>query len=136
MTKNNDYPKPGESWMGFFYRKKKVAELILLAWAIAEFDINQLVSRQYGLFYTDKKSKFLSDMTFNKKLEFLKTQNALTKSQYEKIKKFQQMRNIIYHGKNHFWFIKSEKDQEEMMKVARDAAQAFMHALITPNKKK
>lgn len=131
-----EQPKKGESWMAFFYRTKKVAELILLAWSISEFDINQLVLRQYKLFETDKKAKFLTDMTFNKKLEFLKTQKALTETQLKKIKKFQQMRNKLYHGGNHFWFVKSENEQDKMMKIAMDASQAFMRALVGVEPKK
>jgi len=135
-THNDEKPKSGESWMDFFYRKKKVAELILLAWSISEFDIDQLVSRQFNLSYTDEKSKFLTDMTFHHKLEFLKKQKALTKSQFDKVKKFKDMRNDLYHGKNHFWFVKSEKEQEEMMKIAMSAAKVFMHALLGIEPKK
>ena len=49
----------------------------------------------------------------------------------KKLKEFQEFRNKLYHGKNPFWFNKSQKEKENMMKIAMDATDALRMALFS-----
>ncbi|TAK16711.1 MAG: hypothetical protein EPO37_07895 [Nitrosarchaeum sp.] len=90
----------------------------MLGWSITEFDLNHLVTKQFKLFYDDKKAKILTDMSFNRKLEFLKEQKILNHSQYKRVKEFQEMRNKLYHGKHKFWFTRPLEEQQKMIQIA------------------
>lgn len=131
---NDEMPQKGEGWLEFFYRKNKIAEVILLGWSITEFDLNQLVTKQFKLFYDDKKAKILTDMTFNKKLEFLKEQKVLNPSQYKRVKEFQEMRNKLYHGKHKFWFTQPLAEQQKMMQIAKAGSNALREVMFGKKK--
>lgn len=81
MSKKKDHPNPKESWIGYFRRKRRFSDLILLAWSEIEFNIDQIVAREFGLFYRDKKARILLEMNFGKKLEFLKENGVITKDE-------------------------------------------------------
>lgn len=84
-TNIDNHPKPNEDWISFFRRKRQFADLILMAWSIMEFYVDQLVDEQLGLFYEDKEAKALLDnMSFAKKLNFLKD-NAIIKNASEQL---------------------------------------------------
>ncbi len=131
---NDEMPQKGEGWLEYFYRKNKVAEVILLGWSITEFDLNQLVTKQFKLFYDDKKAKILTDMTFNRKLEFLKEQQVLNTSQYKRVKEFQEMRNKLYHGKQKFWFTQPFVEQQKMMRIAKAGSDALREVMFGKKK--
>lgn len=119
-----DHPEPNEAWLQYFRRKRRFSDLILLAWSIVEFDIDQIVADQFGLFYTDKKAQILLELNFQKKLVFLKKNGLITKDEYNTFKKFQEYRNKLFHGEEQpFFFILSDEAKDEIMDNAVKAAQ-------------
>jgi len=129
-------PEYGIAWLGLLYGKKQTSDVILFSWGNIEFNINQLIAKQFKLKHDDTKAKILTDLGFNKKLEFLKENKSLTLSQYKKLKEFQNFRNKLFHGKEPFWFTKSMKQQEQMMKTAMNAVEAIRAALYSKQSKK
>jgi hypothetical protein len=119
-----DYPEPNESWLTYFRRKRRFSDLILLSWSEIEFNIDQIVAREFGLFYEDKKAQILLEMSFQKKLVFLKENKVITTDEYKIFKKFQEYRNRLFHGKEHpFFLILNDEAKDEIMDNAVKAAQ-------------
>ena len=119
-----DHPEPNEAWLQYFRRKRRFSDLILLAWSIIEFDIDQIVADQFGLFYTDKKAQILLELNFQKKLDFLKKNGVITKGEYNTFKEFKKYRNKLFHGDEQpFFFILSDEAKDEIMDNAVKAAQ-------------
>jgi hypothetical protein len=116
-------PEPNEGWLQYFQRKRKFSDCILLAWSEIEFDIDQVVARQFGLFIEDKKAKILLEMNFQRKIVFLKENGVITREEFNIIKKFQEYRNELFHGKQPFFFNLSDKEKDEIMDNAVKAAQ-------------
>jgi hypothetical protein len=113
-----------ESWMEFFRRTKRFSDLILLAWGLVEFDTNQLVARQYGLFYTDEKAiAILEQLTFNQKLSILRKLNVISKEDYDVIQQFQRYRNKLFHGEEEasFYFIMTDAEKEPIIENVVEA---------------
>ena len=115
-------PEPNEGWLQYFRRKRKFSDCILLAWSEIEFHIDQEVAKEFGLVYYDKKAQILLEMNFQKKLVFLKENGAITKEEFDIIKKFQEYRNKLFHGKQHFFNL-DDKEKDEIMDNAVKAAQ-------------
>jgi hypothetical protein len=122
-----DYPEPGEAWLQYLRRTRQFCCLILLAWSEVEFHIEQMTVREFGLFHDDfredGRAKILLEMPFGKKLDFLKKQGVVYKDEYDSIKKFQECRNKLFHGKEPFFVTLSEKKKDEIMDNAVEAAQ-------------
>lgn len=113
-----------ESWMEFFRRTKRFSDMILLAWGLVEFDTNQLVARQYGLYYVDEKAiAILEQLTFNQKLSILRKLNVISKEDCEVIQQFQHYRNKLFHGDEEasFYFIMTDAEKEPIIENAVDA---------------
>ena len=89
----------GELVVEFLRRKKRFHELILEAWSGLEFDVDQLVTRQFGLDcdYRDKKVQFLLGSSFEQKLQFLKKVGVVNSKEFHIIKGFQERRNRFFH---------------------------------------
>jgi hypothetical protein len=112
-----DNPETNESWMEFFHRTNRFSDLVLLAWHLVEFDIDQLVARQFGLFYTDEKAVLiLKELTFAKKLSILRKLKAINTEVYSVVKEFQQYRNRLFHGKEPFYFLMTDAEKESVVK--------------------
>ena len=128
-----DHPEPNEAWLQYFRRKRRFSDLILLAWSIIEFDIDQIVANQFGLFYTDKKAQILLELNFQKKLDFLKKNGVITKDEYDTFKNFQKNRNNLFHGghllgkEQPFFFTLSDEVKDEIMDNAVKAAQLALN---------
>lgn len=119
-----DHPEPNEGWLQYFRRKRQFSDCILFAWSEIEFNLDQIVARQFGLFIDDTKAKILlRDLTIQKKLDFLKEIYVITKDEYNIIKKFQEYRNKLFHGKQPFFFNLSDKEKDEVMDNAVNAAE-------------
>jgi len=127
-----DHPAPNESWLEFFKRTGRFSDLILTAWSNIEFNIDQLVARQYGLFVdNDRKSKFLLDTSFHRKLEFLKDCQVFTGEEYAVIKDFQNYRNRLFHGKEWSYMVLSKDEEEAIMDNAMKAARITLEKLAS-----
>lgn len=91
---------------------------------MVEFDTNQLVARQYGLYYIDEKAiAILEQLTLNQKLSILRKLNVISKEDYEVIQQFQHYRNKLFHGDEgaSFYFIMTDAEKEPIIENAVDA---------------
>jgi hypothetical protein len=117
-------PEPNEAWLQYLRRTGKFCCLILLAWGEIEFHIDQIVAKEFGLYYDDKKARILLELPFGKKLEFLKKQGVICNEEYEVINKFQQKRNKLFHGREDPFFLTlGDKERNALMNNAVEAAQ-------------
>ncbi len=96
----NDSPKPGESWIEFFRKKGQFGDAILIAWVTCEFFMNQLFTRQFGLFSNEPEAQILVKMHFSQKLEYLRKFEIISKEEFKIVRSFSEFRNKLFHGKN------------------------------------
>lgn len=130
----SDHPRSNESWLEFFRRTRRFSDLILSAWSQIEFNIDQLVARQYDLLRylpNDKRIRFILDNSFQRKLELLKDRHVITNKEASVIKKFQEYRNRLFHGKESFFMLPSE-EEDEIMDNAIEAARITLEKLASP----
>ena len=119
-----DHPNQtsNESWIEFFRRTKRFSDLILLSWHLVEFDTDQLVARQYGLFYIDEKAVvILKELTFDKRLTILRKSKAISDEDYAVVHSFQQYRNRLFHGRDPFYYTMSDAEKEPIIDNAVEA---------------
>jgi len=88
-----------EKYLEFLRSENRPDQLLLEAWNCIEFNIDQLVTRQFGVNceYFDNKVQFLVNSGFGRKLELLKKLNILDLNEYQTIHKFQEERNKFFH---------------------------------------
>lgn len=134
MSEPEDKPKEGESMVEFFRRHKMFADLILLAWNTSEFYMNQLFTKQFGVYFDYPEAKILIDMSFNKKLEYLKKFGVFSKEEFNTIKKFQEFRNKMFHGEDPHYFIWNDSKKERFMVEAIMATHIIRDALVEGRK--
>lgn len=131
MTEVKDQPAPGESWMEYFRRKKRFADLILLAWSNIEFNVNQIVAGELGFFFRDEKAASLNKMlTFDQKLRFLRENAVISKKEYSVINSFQKYRNQLFHGKDWHYFIRNQDELDKLMDSAMEAAKVVQRVMF------
>ncbi len=118
-----NYPVSGEAWLQYFRRKRQFCCLILLAWSEVEFHINQIVVRESGLSYDDKKAEAVLGKRFEKKLDILKKKGVIFKDESDAIEKFQHYRNNLFHGKEPFFATLNDEEKDALMDNAIEAAQ-------------
>jgi len=131
-----DRPKPGESWISFYKARKRFADLILMAWVTSEFFMNQLFTKQFGMYFDYPEAKILVDMSFEKKLQYLRKFKVFSQDEFKSIKKFQESRNKLFHGKNPEYLTWSDSKKEKMMDEAIKATYTIRDALTTGKKRK
>ena len=86
-----------------------------------------MIAKEFGLFYEDKKAKILLELSFEKKLQFLKKQGVIHSYEFETIKEFQERRNKLFHGKDQPFFVTlSDEEKDEFMDTAVEAAQLVL----------
>lgn len=127
-------PKPGESWIKFFKRKKLFADLILMAWSTSEFFMNQLFAKQFGMYFDYPEAKLLVEMSFNRKLEYLRKFGVFSDNEFKDIKKFQELRNKMFHGEEPHYFIWEDVKKEKFMDEAIRATHIIRDALFDGRK--
>jgi hypothetical protein len=115
-------PEPGEAWLQYLRRTRQFCCLVLLAWSEVEFHIDQIIAKEFGLYYDDKKAKIILELPFGKKLEFLKKQRVIYQEEYFILKAFQESRNKLFHGKGPLFVILSEMEKDALMDSAVEAA--------------
>ena len=89
------YALHNEKYLEFLRSKNRPHQLLLEAWSCIEFNIDQVVTRQFGINceYFDKKVQFLVNSSFGRKLDLLKKLGILDLDEYQTIHKFQEERN-------------------------------------------
>lgn len=116
----------------FLRRKERFYELILCAWDNIEFNIDQIVARQFALYDDNsEKSNFVLDTSFARKLDFLKKIGELTTQEFQKIHAFQKRRNDFFHSQG--WgtaFVMSQQERNQVMDEAVEAAQTAFNVLV------
>jgi len=110
----------------FLKRNQRVHELLLCAWGEIEFNVDQLVARQFGLHcdYYDKKVRFLLDSSLARKLDFLKDIGAIQNDELQAVHAFRKRRNELFHSQG--WgalFMMSKNEKEQVMDEALRVAQ-------------
>jgi len=134
MNETEDKPKEGESWLEFFKRHKMFADLILMAWSTSEFFMNQLFTKQFNVYFDYPEAKILVDMTFNRKLEYLKKFGVFSNEEFQTIKKFQEFRNKLFHGSIPEYITWTESKKEKVMDEAIQATNIIRDALVNGRK--
>lgn len=106
--------------------KRKFAELILFAWSIIEYDIDDILTHTFGLSAADERAELLLDLPFGRKLEFLKKMKVITATEFSKIHAFQSSRNALVHhqGKDILRLLITEKEESERYKTMDNAVSA------------
>lgn len=131
-TNAEDKPLPNEGMLQFLRRKERFYELILCAWDNIEFNIDQIVARQFELYDDNsEKSKFVLDTSFGRKLAFLKRIGEVTSQEFQKIRAFQKRRNDFFHSEG--WgtaFVMSQDERKRVMDEAVEAAQTAFDVLL------
>jgi len=75
----------------------RYAEVFLLNWSTVEIAIDNCVSYQFGHESTDDEVEILYDISFGRKLGFLKDRGILTNEEFKSIQDLQRRRNKIVH---------------------------------------
>jgi len=125
MNETKSEPKPGEAWLPYLRRERRFSDLMLEAWGHIEFNVDQIVAIEMGVplvSYLQRVRKLLEKISFQVKLDFLKENGVITKDEYSIIKKFQEYRNKLFHGKRSFFLKLSEEKQDEIMDIAYKSA--------------
>ena len=107
-----------------------------MAWITSEFFMNQLFTKQFDVYFDYPEAKILIDMSFEKKLQYLKKFEIFSKGEFQSIKKFQESRNKLFHGKNPEYMTWSDSKKEKMMDEAIKATYVIRDALISGKKMK
>ena len=131
-----DKPKPGKSWVSFFRTRKQFADLILITWVTSEFFMNQLFTKQFGVYFDYPEAKILVDMSFEKKLQYLKKFEVFTKDEFQAIKKFQEFRNKLFHAEIPEYLTWPDSKKEGIMDEAIKATNIIRDALVSGKKTK
>jgi len=129
-----EQPKPGESWLTFFKNKKNFADLILMAWSVSEFFMNQLFTKQFGLYFDYPEAKILVDLSFNRKLEYLTKFGVFSKKECKEIKKFLELRNKLFHGEHPEYVVWSDSKKVKIMGEAIEATHIIRDVLFSGKK--
>ena len=96
---SNERPLPNESFHQFLRRTRRFYQLILETWSSVEFNIDQLLTKQFGLHcdYNDNAVKFLVKSSFGRKLDFLKKVGVISLEEFHVIREFEEHRNHFFH---------------------------------------
>ncbi|MDG6997353.1 MAG: hypothetical protein JRN52_15660 [Nitrososphaerota archaeon] len=130
LWEEDERAEPGESMQDFLRRKRKFADLMLLAWANIEQNFTTAVASEFGLDHADDKAKFLeNELTLEQKKLFLKQQGiwgdeVLTKEERRAIENFQEFRNDIFHDLTSSQFELGSMQREHIMDQALAAMEA------------
>lgn len=132
----NKQPKPGESWLTFFKKEGRFADAILIAWVTSEFWMNQLFCKQFGKYMDYPDAKILTDISFSRKLEYLKKNKVITLEEFKTIRKFVEFRNGLFHGKNPEYTVWSDSKKNKIIDDAIKATYILRDALSSGSKRK
>ena len=121
-----------EGWLDFFRRKGRFGEFILFAWSAIEANIDMALIAEFGLLgklgqragegvpfdETDefsKKSKFLLDIPFGRRMDFLSKSGVIKKEEFSVLHEFQRDRNRFFHGREPSFIHLSPDEKDGIM---------------------
>ena len=78
-------------------RQGRFSDVVLVAWAIIELNLDQSILAVYGLSSQDPRSSILLDARMDDKLRLLKLLSHLSDEGYRQIREFQVERNQLFH---------------------------------------
>jgi len=130
----NDSPKPGESWIEFFRKKGQFGDAILIAWVTCEFFMNQVFTRQFGLFSNEPHAQILVKMHFSRKLEYLRKFEIISNEEFKIVKSFSEFRNKLFHGENPEYPNWPDSKKEKFIDEAITATNIIRDALASGKK--
>ena len=127
MTVDADKERlPNESGLRFLRRKRRFHELLIDSWSIVEYSIDQLLTRQYGLYneYSEPKVQTLTNLSFERKLQSLKKMGVLSPEEYQTIHSFKESRNEFFHKLGGpILFAMSDDEKDRTMDKAVEVAE-------------
>lgn len=105
--------------------QRKFAELILFAWSIIEYDIDEILTNTFGLNLSDERAELLLDLPFGRKLAFLKKMKMISASEFSKINAFKSSRNdLVHHQGKDILKVLFEEEESERYKTMDGAVGA------------
>jgi phosphorylcholine metabolism protein LicD len=110
-----------------------------LAWGIVEFELNNIILKEYSVSSSDPKAEILLNLRFIDKLNLQRNLGFLNQEKYDTVLRFSQERNRFFHSWSKNWqkypslalFILglSPLEKEEIMDMAIEAARV-VHGLF------
>ena len=106
-------------------KKGEYAEVIVSAWGAAEFFMDDVLLREYGLSSSDQRSAPLLKLDFETKLRLQKNIGLLSKEEFYLVKAFQEQRNNVFHKEGLFFSNTPKAKKEELAEIAIKAVQVM-----------
>jgi hypothetical protein len=135
----NNKPLPNESYLQFLRRKRAFYQLLVESWSLVEAHIDQLLTRQFGLYceYSEQKVQTLTRLSFERKLQSLKKMGVLSLEEYRTIHDFKEHRNDYFHRLGADILSTMTEDEksrtmDEAVKVAQLAFDIVSHRFDQP----
>lgn len=117
-------PTSSEYLLPYLRRKRELCQLVLYAWSEVEFHLDQVVTRQFGLYPEDEQAKRYVMWRFIDKIKFLREKGLITDTEFKELDSFRAKRNILFHRDGlAIMHLMTEKERDEVMDMALKAAQ-------------
>jgi hypothetical protein len=100
----------------------KVSEVILLAWGIIEFTLDNVILVEYGLSSQDPKSKPLLNLRISDKLRLQRTLGYLSEKEFGIIQSFKDERDALFHTGGLFFPNLTDVEKARLVDLAIPAA--------------
>jgi hypothetical protein len=118
-----------ESWLAYFRRKNRFADVMLTAWSNIEYSVDMLFTNEFGLSLDDDKAKILLRMNFLTKLDFLKDYHLVTDTEYQAIRSFDRFRNQVFHRDGWVYVHLSATERDNAMDTAVEVVGMLTNAI-------
>jgi hypothetical protein len=111
-------------------QKVPPGDFLLMAWAFVESQIDQAITDEFKLEPDDPRTKIFTDISFFRKVEFLKGTRFLNPGQYQAINRFRKLRNNLFHnsGRPFTSYVVEEAKKVEAIDIADKAVRASIKA--------
>ena len=100
----------------------RTPEVVLLAWGIVEWSLNNAVLLEYGLSRQDEKAKLLLDLRVADKLNLQRKLGLLSEEEFRTVDSFRAKRNSLFHAGALFFPYMTEAEKKELTNLAIDSA--------------
>jgi hypothetical protein len=126
------------AWIPFLIRKRRFAEVIILAWQDVEDLVDQMTIKEFRLMLVPKKMDARVDLIrnnigFQVKLKFLGDGGILSKTDLMTIQEFAKERNDLFHGdvfKHRPYLAITEVEKMRLMGLASKASQIALNRCV------
>jgi hypothetical protein len=99
----NQSQRPRRDVLDHLRREDKFSDCVILAWGIVEFELNNIILREYNVNSSDPKAETLLNLRFIDKLNLQKKLGFLNQEKYDIVQKFNQWRNRLFHAWSRNW---------------------------------